>query len=105
MCLRPLYFLDNNGEIDLEEMANIIDTLDCIEGVQAGVVRYDENGHPVDTPTALQRAQDLFLVRQTLLRLCSTVISDHLSFPSPGPGQTKGRGGGPLSGGVPGCQQ
>ena len=59
--MRPLYFLDNNGEIDLEEMANIIDTLDCIEGVQAGVVRYDENGHPVDTPTALQRAQDLFL--------------------------------------------
>lgn len=103
--LRPFYFLDNNGEIDLEEMANIIDTLDCIEGVQAGAVRYDENGHPVDTPTALQRAQDLFLVRQTLLRLCSTVISDHLSFPSPGPGQTEGRGGGPLSGGVPGCQQ
>ena len=69
VCLRPLYFLDNNGEIDLEEMANIIDTLDCIEGVQAGVVRYDENGHPVDTPTALQRAQDLFLVKQTFLRL------------------------------------
>ena len=61
VCLRPLYFPDNNGEIDLEEMANIIDTLDCIEGVQAGVVRYDENGHPVDTPTAIQRAQDLFL--------------------------------------------
>ena len=57
-------FLDNNGEIDLTEMANIIDTLDCIEGVVAGVVRYDENGHPVDTPSALQRAEDLFLVNQ-----------------------------------------
>ena len=79
VCLRPLYFPDNNGEIDLEEMANIIDTLDCIEGVQAGVVRYDENGHPVDTPTAIQRAQDLFLVIQTFLPLNYTF----LSFPGP----------------------
>ena len=44
------------------EMANIIDTLDCIEGVEAGAVRYDEDGHPVDTPSAIQRAEDLFLV-------------------------------------------
>ena len=57
-----LYDLDNNGEIDIEEMTNIIETLDCIEGVQAGVVRYDENGHPVDTPSAKSRAEDLFLV-------------------------------------------
>ena len=53
---------DNNGEIDIEEMANIIETLDCIEGVQAGAVRYDENGHPVDTPSPKTRAEDLFLV-------------------------------------------
>ena len=53
---------DNNGEIDIEEMANIIDTLDCIEGVQAGAVRYDENGHPVDTQSPKARAEDLFLV-------------------------------------------
>ena len=44
-------------------MTNIIDTLDCIEGVQAGVVRYDENGHPVDTATAKTRAEELFLVK------------------------------------------
>ena len=43
-------------------MANIIETLDCIEGVQAGAVRYDENGHPVDTPSPKARAEDLFLV-------------------------------------------
>ena len=55
-------YLDNNGEIDIEEMANIIDTLDCIEGVQAGAVRYDENGHPVDTQSPKARAEDLFLV-------------------------------------------
>ena len=55
-----LYDLDNNGEIDIEEMANIIDTLDCIEGVHAGSLRYDENGHPIDTPCAKTRAQDLF---------------------------------------------
>ena len=47
-------------------MTNIIDTLDCIEGVQAGVVRYDENGHPVDTATAKTRAEDLFLVKLVL---------------------------------------
>ena len=43
-------------------MANIIETLDCIEGVQTGAVRYDENGHPVDTPSPKARAEDLFLV-------------------------------------------
>ena len=53
-------FSDNNGEIDIEEMANIIDTLDCIEGVHAGTLRYDENGHPIDTPSAKTRAEDLF---------------------------------------------
>ena len=58
--------VDNNGEIDIEEMANIIETLDCIEGVQAGCVRYDENGHPVDTPSAKTRAEDLFMVDITV---------------------------------------
>ena len=28
--------MDNNGVIDIDEMANIIDTLDCIEGVKPG---------------------------------------------------------------------
>ena len=31
-----LYDMDNNGVIDIEEMANIIETLDCIEGVKPG---------------------------------------------------------------------
>ena len=31
-----LYDMDNNGVIDIDEMANIIDTLDCIEGVKPG---------------------------------------------------------------------
>ena len=57
------YIKDNDGTIDVEEMTNIIDTLDCIEGVQVGVVRYDENGHPVDTATAKTRAEELFLVQ------------------------------------------
>ena len=74
--------IDNNGEIDLTEMANIIDTLDCIEGVVAGVVRYDENGHPVDTPSALQRAEDLFLVTQQV-----PGHHQHQSFPTSGSGQ------------------
>ena len=71
-----MYFLDNNGEIDLAEMANIIDTLDCIEGVEAGAVTYDEDGHPVDTPSALQRAEDLFLVisASSCLSLCSNSL-------------------------------
>ena len=48
-----MYFLDNNGEIDLAEMANIIDTLDCIEGVEAGAVTYDEDGIALRTESAL----------------------------------------------------
>ena len=31
-----LYDMDNNGVIDIDEMSNIIDTLDCIEGVKPG---------------------------------------------------------------------
>ena len=31
-----LYDMDNNGVIDIEEMAAIIETLDCIEGVKPG---------------------------------------------------------------------
>ena len=56
------FFKDNSGDIDIDEMTNIIETLDCIEGVKAGVIRYDENGHPVDTPSAKSRAEDLFQV-------------------------------------------
>ena len=69
-----LYDMDNNGVIDIDEMANIIDTLDCIEGVKPGkkykssldpsllpgVMRYDENGHPVAVSGAQQRAEELF---------------------------------------------
>ena len=31
-----LYDMDNNGVIDMDEMAAIIETLDCIEGVKPG---------------------------------------------------------------------
>ena len=31
-----LYDMDNNGVIDIDEMANIIETLDAIEGVKPG---------------------------------------------------------------------
>jgi Ca2+-binding EF-hand superfamily protein len=31
-----LYDMDNNGVIDIKEMAAIIETLDCIEGVKPG---------------------------------------------------------------------
>jgi hypothetical protein len=34
-----LYDMDNNGVIDLKEMAAIIETLDCIEGVKPGYYR------------------------------------------------------------------
>ncbi len=34
-----LYDMDNNGVIDLKEMAAIIETLDCIEGVKPGHYR------------------------------------------------------------------
>ena len=62
-------------------MANIIETLDSIEGIKAGegrdvctpavklhyvgvagTVRYDEDGHPVETPSARERADDLFQI-------------------------------------------
>ena len=33
-----LYDMDNNGVIDVDEMANIIETLDAIEGVKPGEV-------------------------------------------------------------------
>ena len=32
-----MYDMDNNGEIDIGEMANIIETLDSIEGVKPGM--------------------------------------------------------------------
>ena len=32
-----LYDMDNNGGINIEEMRNIIETLDCIEGVKPGM--------------------------------------------------------------------
>ena len=71
-----LYDMDNNGVIDIEEMAAIIETLDCIEGVKpgdqnvkawnfhksAGVVRYDENGNPQAITSTKQRAEELFMV-------------------------------------------
>ena len=57
-------------------MANIIDTLDCIEGVEAGGVRFDEDGHPVDTPSAVERAGDLFLVMTLPLLL---TLNPHMS--------------------------
>ena len=34
-----LYDMDNNGVIDMDEMAAIIETLDCIEGVKPGSSR------------------------------------------------------------------
>ena len=34
-----LYDVDNNGVIDVQEMALIIETLDCIEGVRPGRVK------------------------------------------------------------------
>ena len=52
--------MDNNGVIDVNEMANIIETLDAIEGVKPGVIRYDENGNPVPIPETSQRAEELF---------------------------------------------
>ena len=33
--------MDNNGVIDMDEMAAIIETLDCIEGVKPGFGKYD----------------------------------------------------------------
>ena len=33
--------MDNNGVIDMDEMAAIIETLDCIEGVKPGFGEYD----------------------------------------------------------------
>ena len=55
-----LYDVDNNGVIDVDEMANIIETLDCIEGVRPGVIRYDENGNPVPIAETRVRAEELF---------------------------------------------
>ena len=37
-----LYDMDNNGVIDMDEMAAIIETLDCIEGVKPGWQTYFE---------------------------------------------------------------
>ena len=34
-----LYDVDSNGVIDVKEMAAIIETLDCIEGVKPGKVK------------------------------------------------------------------
>ena len=36
-----LYDMDNNGVIDMDEMAAIIETLDCIEGVKPGPSRLE----------------------------------------------------------------
>ena len=36
-----LYDMDNNGVIDMDEMAAIIETLDCIEGVKPGSTSQD----------------------------------------------------------------
>merc|ERR1711974_553586 len=55
-----LYDMDNNGVIDMDEMAAIIETLDCIEGVKPGVIRYDENGNPQAIASTKQRAEELF---------------------------------------------
>ena len=34
--------MDNNGVIDIDEMANIIETLDCIEGVKPGNMEHSQ---------------------------------------------------------------
>jgi len=55
-----LYDMDNNGVIDMEEMCVIIETLDSIEGVKPGVIRYDENGNPQTIASTRQRAEEIF---------------------------------------------
>ncbi|XP_023337528.1 uncharacterized protein LOC111708396 [Eurytemora carolleeae] len=55
-----LYDVDSNGVIDVKEMAAIIETLDCIEGVKPGVIRYDENGNPEPIADTKTRAMEIF---------------------------------------------
>ena len=55
-----LYDVGNDGVIDLAEMVTIIETVDDIDGVKAGEVRYDGNGNPEPVPSAKERAESLF---------------------------------------------
>ena len=55
-----LYDIDNDGLVDLHEMAVIMETLDDIEGVKAGEPQEVAKGNPDHVPTALERAASLF---------------------------------------------
>ena len=70
-----LYDVNNDGVIDLKEMAVIIEMMDNLDGVipgyfshdirnntmiSVGEIRYDANGNPEPLPTAEERAASLF---------------------------------------------
>ena len=55
-----LYDIDNDGLVDMKEMAVIMETLDDIEGVKSGETEDDGNGNPDHIPTPLERAASLF---------------------------------------------
>ena len=55
-----LYDIDNDGLVDLHEMAVIMETLDDIEGVKPGEAQEVAKGDPDHVPTALERAASLF---------------------------------------------
>ena len=52
--------MDNDGFIDLKEMAIIIEMMDDLDGVKPGEIRYDSNGNPEPLPSAQERAESLF---------------------------------------------
>ena len=55
-----LYDIDNDGLVDQQEMAIIMQTLDDIEGVKSGEAQDDGNGNPDHVPTPFERAASLF---------------------------------------------